>query len=233
MGVVEQDVLETLDGDGTLADHAERLAHQVAGVRHPGLGQHPLVGAVHLGELALERRLGGLGSRVPEPGRPAGVLVGADQVGLQPVDLADEPRQQGGRAAAEVVAANRQLVDPLEQHREPLTGVDDRVEHVSARPGVVQQHARQLHGRAHEELLIAAPQAALERGAHRVRATRRRHQHDGPLGSRALLDEPLESLQHHARLTGAGGPEHQQRPFPVRDRLALPGKQLVWSDGHV
>ena len=102
--IVDQHVLEPLRRRRPLADHPQRVADQVAGVASARLGQHPLVHAVDLGELAPDL---GLGLR--QPRRPPRVVLGADQVRLQPVDPADEPREQRVRAAAEVVALERQL----------------------------------------------------------------------------------------------------------------------------
>ena len=96
---------------------ADGADQQVAGVHGTRLGEHPLVRAVDLGELALCARvavavalalalaLGGRGKRV----RPVRVGLCIDQLVLEPVDALDEARQQAGGAPAEVVAAKAQL----------------------------------------------------------------------------------------------------------------------------
>ena len=98
--VVGEHVLKAPRELGLLARERDRVAEQVPGVAGAGVGEHPLVGAVDLGELALERRLGGIGR---ERLRPAPVLVGIDELGLEPIDPAHEPRQQRIGTAAEVV----------------------------------------------------------------------------------------------------------------------------------
>ncbi len=87
--------------------------------RAPRLGQHPLVRPVDLGELPLDRPAAG-GS--DEPRGPGRVGLGADQLGLQPVDPAHKAAEQRVGAAAEVVVLERELVDPLDQHRQAVAG---------------------------------------------------------------------------------------------------------------
>ena len=114
MRVVDQHVLEPLHRRRPLADDAQRVADQVAGVAGARLGEHLLVHAVHLRDLALDLRLG-----LGEPIGPARVVLGPDQVRLQPVDPPNEPGEQGVRTAAEVVALDRQPVDSLEPPASP------------------------------------------------------------------------------------------------------------------
>ena len=61
----------------------------------------------------------GLAGALLQPGRP-------DPFRLQRVDPRQQPRQQAGRVAADLVPAQRQLVEAVEQHRQPL----GRAEHV-------------------------------------------------------------------------------------------------------
>ena len=76
------------------------------------------MGAVDLGELALER---GARRVLGQRERPsAGSRSAIDQLGLEPVDPAHEAAQQGVRPPAEVVVLERELVDPLDQHRQPV-----------------------------------------------------------------------------------------------------------------
>ncbi len=65
--VVGEDVLKAPRELGLLARERDRVDEQVPGVPGAGVGEHPLVGAVDLGELALERRLGGIGRRAIAP----------------------------------------------------------------------------------------------------------------------------------------------------------------------
>ncbi len=220
--VVDEHVLEPLRDRRPVTRDAKRVADQVAGVTRAHLGQHLLVHSIDLGELALDVRVG-----LGQPLGPARVVVGPDQVRLQPVDPTNEPREQGIRAPAEVVALDRQPVDPLEQHREPLGRPEHRFERVGRRPGAVQDQRRQLDRRDHEQLVVAVLQHALQARPCRVRARgRRRHQQDS-LGATPLLDEPHEATLQRARFAGSRGPEDEQRLEFACDRVALSGKQGV------
>ena len=111
-----------------LAEQAQRAQHEVAGVERALLAQHRVVGVVDGRELALARGAlvaGGQG------GRPAGELGRGHHRVLEAVDACDHAAQQDGRVAEEVVQAQRQLVDAVEQHRQPVGrrgGHDERVE---------------------------------------------------------------------------------------------------------
>lgn len=140
MPVVHEHVLESARDDRAVADHPQGVADQIPRVAGPDLGQHLLVYAVDLGELLLDAGVigGGRAVRVRvslEPGGPTGIFLRPDQVGLEPVDPTDEPGQQRVCAAAEVVALDRQPVDPVEQHREPLGRAEHRLERVDPGPG--------------------------------------------------------------------------------------------------
>jgi hypothetical protein len=89
-----------------------------------GLRQHPLVARIDLGELQLERRVGIAVALAAL--RPGEVLLGVNQLGLEPVDPPHEAPQQHRRAPAEVVMAHRQLVDALGQHRQPVARAKGR-----------------------------------------------------------------------------------------------------------
>ncbi len=130
----------------------------VAAVEAAGLGEDLVVGGVELGELDLAPGrlarglvagfgLGGTGA-FGEAGRP-------DAVRLERVDPRQQPGQQAGRVAADLVAAQRQLVEAVEQHRQPLGGAEDVEEGVEpGRLGVLAQEplAERLPG-ADPELL--------------------------------------------------------------------------------
>ncbi len=222
MGVVEQQLLDP--GHVAGPRDAERIAEQTAGVARAGLGQQPLVRSIDLGEL--ERQCG-LRRVAVERERPVGVVVGPDQLRLQPVDPADEAAEQRTRAAAEVVALERELVDPLEQHGEPLARSEHRLERVDRRPRPPQHQRRQLHRREHEQLLVGLHQGDLEPGAQRVGARPRRDDHEDPLRSGPGADQPPEPGFDDARLAGPSATDHQQPSAPVRDGLTLSRRQLV------
>src|SRR5437016_2471743 len=67
--VVDEQLLDPVAGGGPLVQYAQRVGDQIAGVAGADLLEHPLVRAVDLGELALERALHG----VIKPSRPCGV----------------------------------------------------------------------------------------------------------------------------------------------------------------
>ena len=64
--------------------------------------------------------------------RPRRVVGGRDQLVLEPVDPLHDRAEQRARVAAQVVRGERQLVDPLEQHREPVGRGDGGGERVDA-----------------------------------------------------------------------------------------------------
>ena len=155
MGVIHKRVLETRR---LAADEPQRVAHKVALVTCAGLGEHPLMAAVDLGELPL----GGAVACLPKRIRPGGELLRADRLLLQPVDSAYEPAQQASGAAAEVVVGQRQLVDPLQQHRQAVTGAEQRLEAVAR-----QDQACQFDRRADAQLLISLLEIDLDPGPER------------------------------------------------------------------
>ena len=117
------------------------------------------------------------------------------------------------RVAADVVRGERQLVDPLEQHREAVGGRDRRGERVE--PGLqrlVVQHVRAeaVDGRD-GELLEAAVEAALQPLAQRVGAGLRDGQGEDRLRRQALLaHQPGEALAQDGRLARAGAAQDQR-----------------------
>ena len=77
-------------------------------------------------------------------------LLGGDHLLLQPVDPRDEARQQRRRVAPDLVVAQRQLADPLEQQREPVGRRDGRQEGIDAgleRLVLQQARAERVEGR--------------------------------------------------------------------------------------
>jgi hypothetical protein len=100
--------------------------------------------------------------------RPLLELLGADQLGFEPVDTPDKAAQQRARPAAEVVVAQRQLVDPLSEHREPVAGAHGRVCEIEAIlsqitpiSGALQQQRRKLLRRGDQQLAVALRQQLL------------------------------------------------------------------------
>ena len=120
-----------------LVEQAEGAQDEVAEVERAALGQQAVVVGVDAGELELARGCG----RVPasvfmrQPPRPRRAARSADTISSLSRSMRDTKlRQQRRRVAADLVVAQRQLVDPLEQQREPVGGCDRREERVHARP---------------------------------------------------------------------------------------------------
>ena len=189
------------------AQEAEAVQHEVADVERPRVGQHPLVGAVELGELALARA-------VPGQGRgPRGVVVRRHQLVLEAVDPLDDRAERRARVAAQVVVAQRQLVDPLEQHRQAVGGAHGGGERVE--PGlerlVAQEPGAEAVEGGHGQLLVGAVEPILELRAQAVGGSRGEAQDEQRLRRRAAAHEVHEPLGQHRRLARAGAAQHEQR----------------------
>jgi hypothetical protein len=208
---------------GPLRQQAGQLQHSGAAVERARLVQHRVVKGVEVGELALA--LGGVARGLF--GGTGSQLLGPLQKALRPycrrlqrVDPADQPRQQPGGVAADLMAAQRQLVDAVEQHRQPLGGAEALQEGVEARLGGVlaQQpdrgHAVRMGGQLLEGLvgraLGAGPQV---RGAG-VRAAERQ-------GALSLACEARQPLRQGLRPARAGDARDEQGSLGVVDRPPL------------
>ena len=172
---------------------------------------------VELGELELAPgalALGGGGGAALLRDRPLAKPLGGDVLGLERVDPAHEARQQPGRVAADLVTAQRQLVEMIEQDREPVRGADDGEERIEARVGrVVAQQALgdllvgadpKLLARQRQELLDPAPQP-------RPRSSRSGQDED-PLGPLATGGQRDQALGQRLRAPAPGDASHQHRP---------------------
>jgi hypothetical protein len=230
LGVVDEDVLEARAYLRTLAREPERLADELARVTRSGLAEHPVVGAVDLGELALERRPLAPALALAKRGGPGHVLLGVDELGLEPVDAAHEAAKERARVAAEVVAAQGELVDAFEQHGQAIGGADDHREGIEA--GVVEQAGGELPGGSDDELLVSSIEPVNKACAHRVSARRGRGEDENPLRRHALLREPGEARFEHSRLPAPGRAAHEQRTAPVRDCFDLSREQSVALHAH-
>ncbi len=163
---------------------------------------------------------------------PGGVLVGADQLVLEAVDPAHEAGDERRRVAAEVVTADRQLVDPLQQHREPVGAADgdgERVEPAGERLLAQQPRAEGVHGR-HRQLLVRLLDGVLDVAPQRVGGALGARQRQHRLRRLALLDQPREARDERARLAAAGAADDQQRPAAVGDGRGLSGERPSSTD---
>ena len=140
--------------------------------------------------------------------------------------------EQRARVAAEVVVLERQLVDPLGQHRQPVTGAEPGVHQVRPAAGAAQHRGREVCRRDHDELAVAVPQLLLEQRTRGISARRRRRQQHDPLGQRALVHKPAVAIEDQPRLAAAGGAQNQQRTAGVSDQRGriVSGQSSV---GHV
>jgi hypothetical protein len=98
---------------GPLAEQATELEHRLAAVDRPRLAQHRVVKLVDPGELPLARRRVEIGLPGPlgvEALGPVAEALRGHPGRLQGVDPIDDPGEEPGGVAADLVPAKRQLV---------------------------------------------------------------------------------------------------------------------------
>src|SRR5207302_5112161 len=150
----------------------------------PALAEQPLVLRVQRRELQLAlglRPLGVVAGLGGERLRVAPVVRWRHHLVLEPVDPRDEAAQQRRRIAADLVTTESELVDVVEQEREPVRrrnrdeeGIDARLESLVAK----QSRAEGVEG-GDPELLPRGLDARLEPLAHlRGRAVREGQRED-------------------------------------------------------
>ena len=147
-----------------LAQQPQRAQDEVAGVERALLGQEALVGEVQLRELALAGSVGLL--------RPRREALRVDQLLLQPVDASDHAGHERGRARAQVVLPQRQVVEALEEHREPVGAAERHDERVQAglERLVVQQSRTEVVDGVDVQLLVGILERVLEQRRMRAAA---------------------------------------------------------------
>ena len=125
--LIDQDEGEALgDGGadvGVLAKQAAQFDHQVAAVDAAALAQDPVVRGIELRELQLPARGLPAGRVACGPSLLLGPLAqfsGADGLGLQRVDAAQEPGEETRGIAPDLMTAEGQLVEAVEQDRQPV-----------------------------------------------------------------------------------------------------------------
>jgi hypothetical protein len=172
-----------------------------------------------LGSLALRRarsRALACDRVLAQPGR-------VDGLSLQRVDPAQQPGEQPCRIAADLVAAKRELVDAVEQDREPVGGADGGEERVE--PGLdrvlAQQRLRGLGVGPDPQLLVGAVDEQLGALAESGPRGPRAADDDDVLGTLPALDQCPEPQRERLRAPRPRGAEHQQRPVAVLGYQAL------------
>ena len=218
--LVDQQVRGTqvqLAGDvGAVGDQPRRLQHQVARVEASRVTQDAVVARVELGELDLAPRPFALGRAlrllVARCG-PVAQPLGADQLELQQVDAPQETGQEPGRIAADLVPAERQVVDAVEQDREPVGGRDRGEERIE--PGLDRVLAQHLFGDllvgADSQLLMGRRQLGVHAPAEQLRRGPRAGEDDDPVGGRSRVRERREPAHQSLRAARPRRPGDQQR----------------------
>ena len=113
----------------TLRQQAVEGEEDVTAVEAARRGEDAVVGGVELGELALAAGRLALGLVAGSALMLTGLglyRLGPGPLGLQLIDAGQQQGEQPSRVAANLVAAQRQLVEPIQQHRQSLR----RPEHV-------------------------------------------------------------------------------------------------------
>ena len=204
------------------------MQHEVAEVERARLGQQPVVVRVHLCELELALGVRTLGvapvtASVRRPARPRAVVGRADHLVLEPVDPGDEAGEQRRRIATDLVAAQREVLDPVEHQGEPVRGGHRREKRIE--PGLEGLVVEQARGEGMEglnpEVLPRGADQVLHPLAHLGGGSRREHERDHAIWRSALLHEPRETACEHARLARARAAQDQQGSARMGHGLAL------------
>ena len=123
-----------------------------------------------------------------------------DELVLQAVDAPDHGAEHRARVAAQVVVGERQLVDALEQHRQPVALGDGHRERVDA--GLRRLVAQQLRAEAVErgdgQRLVRPVDGGLDAGAQRLGRGGREGQDEDVLGGRPVAHQSREALDQRA-----------------------------------
>jgi hypothetical protein len=194
-------------------EQAHGVQQQIAVVERPLAGEQRVVVGVELGELALAGRARALrvalaGQRV----RPQRDVLGGDRLVLELVDAGDHAGQQRGRAPAEVVQLERELVDAVEQEREPVGRRGGDEERVQARlDGLLAQEQRaEGVGVVNGQLAPGVAEGVLDALAQRGVGAARGEDEDR-FGRRALAYPPREALDERRRLAAARSADDEDR----------------------
>ena len=218
LGVVDQQVREGTRQFRLAGGHRDRVPDQIARITGAGRGQHPLVGAIDLGEFALGRRLPGV---IRQRRGPGGVGVGIDELGFEAIDPPHEAGQEQVGAPTEVVVRQRQLVDALDQHRQPVAGAERGGQWIGPGTRASEDQCGEL-GRCEDmQLVVGELQPGLQPLAQRQRPPGGRHEDGEPLRARPLIDQPPEAMLDQPCLARPRGTADEQARPAIRDRIAL------------
>ena len=186
---------------GLLVEELAEQEEDVAAIEVAGLGEDAVVGGAELGEVGF----------------------GRVRAGLHLIHLLQKSREQARRVAADVVIAQRQVVDPVEQDGEPLgraEDVEERVEAGGDRVAAEQPLADFVPG-SDPELCPTAAEQVLDASAQITRG--------GPVGGEdenavrlgAAPDQEGEATGERLCLARAGGSDEKQRPISMSDGALL------------
>ena len=125
------------------------------------------------------------------------------------------------------MVAQRQLVDALDQHGQPVPGGQHRLERIGAGAGRAQHETGELGRGEHVELVIATRQSGLDPGAQRRGARFGGDEQADPLGIAALRHQPAKARLHDARLARPGGSEEHQARIGMGRGIALPAGETI------
>jgi len=205
---------------------------EVAEVERALLGEQAVVRRIDGTELALALGPVVAGRQI---GRPAHVLLGGHHRVLEAVDPGDDAGEERRRVAAEVVQAERQLVDVLEQHREAVGRRDRRDERVEARLErlVVQQARAEARDGVDCELLEPAVEERLDLAADGVGGRLGAREDEHLLRRDPFGGQPGVAVHERARLAGPGGAEDEQRPATMGRDGELGRGERAGRNGHV
>ena len=170
----------------------------------------------------------------PAPRRSAGTQRSVTISSFRRSIRATKLGQQRRRVAADLVVADREVVDPLEQQRQPVGRGDRREERVEARLERLvaeQPRAEGVEG-GHVQALVGRLDLRLEPLAHLRGRRRGEGEREDRVRGRALLHEPGESAREREGLAGARAGQHEQRPPGMGHGRQLGAREAVQRGGH-
>ncbi len=198
-----------------LVDHEMREALGDLGADVGALVQEPVEGEEDVAAVEVAR-LGEDAVVGRRQLRQLGVAGGAFLEGVHPLQQASE---QPRRVAADLVAAQRQLLEAVEQHRQPLGPAEHVEEGIEAgRVGVLaQQPFAERAPVADPELLERPVQERLGALEQPARGGPSRGEDQDTLGAGPLGGEAGEPPCQHLGLAGPRRPDDEQRAVVVED----------------